>query len=248
VTNFDFLKPGSPHAPADVEVRPPRYRTWGWSVEVTPWYAYLGKNSSRHNETEYSLACLTDDDLYIRTGYKNATDRTRAIAELNAFEPPAVLKSNYKRYPLASIYRLRYSDSVGALDIVNFDDRSEQIVDETTKQTGMIFESLRQRLAPNAPIDTEDMRGWRNLKAPLASLSGTSLFAGSLIYLALTYDPGRPRRGRGQLVHDAIGWLVESLGLTGVIGLAVAAILVSFAFVVYRIMYPLQMQSVILKR
>lgn len=244
MTNFDFLNPGHPGAPADIEVRPPRYRTWGWSIEMTPWYSDLGKHSHRtKKEVEYTLACLTDDALYVRTGYKNLSDRTKAIAELNAFEPSAVLKPTYNRFPLSAVHRLRYSESLGLLELVHFDGRGEEIIDEGSKQTGLIFESLRQCLAPNVAIATEDMRGWRNLKAPLAMLGTTLVITGSLIYHAFSYEHEQPRNDRNLLVH-AIDRFVEKLGPTPIVVLAVGTIVAAVAFLIYRHVHPQQIQSV----
>lgn len=245
--NFDFLKPGSPEAPADMEVRPPRYRTWGWSIETTPWYGRLGRRSN-DKKIEYALACLAEDALYIRTGYKNLNDRTRAISELEAFEPSAVLTSNCRRYPLSAVCRLRYSDTSGTLDLVYFDGRGEQIVHEASQQARDIFEALRRRLAPNVAIEREPVRGWTNLKEPVNTLGQTIMLAISLISVALIYDKNAPRRGGNDAVADAIEGFMDQFGPTPIVATAVVAVLVAVGSVIWRYRHPLQLHTVTVKQ
>lgn len=243
--NFDFLDPGHPDAPAGMEVRPHRYRTWGWSIEA-PFiqddlieHQVVG-NLIEHkvvgNEIrlEYILACLGDDALYIRAGYENLSDRARDISQLNSNEPSAVLKSKCQRYPLSAIHRLRYVDSSGHLELIDIDGSMQPIVDVRSTQTRLIFESLRQRLAPNAAVETEVIRNRKSLQIAVAVLITTLIVAGVLIYRALFIN--RPY----DVIEAAVPVMVIGLG-----AVAISAVAIS---VIARYLNPLQIQSVTVRR
>jgi hypothetical protein len=245
--NFDFLNAddsGKSAQPRAVEVQTHRYQTWGWSVEAKKWYeSRRGGAFNTEVSREYSLACLTDDAFYVRNKYKSMRDRSADISELSAFAPEAVFKKDFHRIPLSSIYRLCYSDHSGTLDLIAFDERSEQITDLETKQTKLIFETLHKRLAESAPIESVDVHWWTNLAVPLAMFTPILLIACTFLVTALASDEERSKLKPS----DFRIMFLESFGTGTMIALCVAALLAGLGFIVYRHLKPLQAQSVVVK-
>lgn len=231
--NFDFLNSdgsGQSQSPYQVGGRESRYPIWLWSIDLSP--------------REYYLACLTDHALYVGPDYKSVGERLVDITGLNERQPEAVFKKSFTCIPLHMIRRLRFDDYYAWLDVVRIDGSIETIRDFETRQTKSMFDTLRRRLAPGAPIEKEPIRNERDV-VRLAAVCLPIVFI-ALLFLSTALGSEEARRELKQT--DFRVALVNAIGAATTIVLSVAAILAGAGFAVYKYRNPRKARSITVRR
>lgn len=223
--NFDFLNAGgsgNPGQPRPFNAQPPRYPIWNWTVNLS------------ESIRIYRTVCLTDNALFVKPEDERPSTPATDLSRLAYEHPDVVFQRDYIRIPLDSIQRLRFHVKYAWLDVVRVDGSVETIRDFETRKTELIFDALRKRLAPGAPIVNEPVRVEREIVMAVAFFLPVALGAGLLMSASLASAEGRAQMGR---THFGV-MLVESLGAPTTTLLCVATILAGLAFIAYKVFYP----------
>lgn len=225
MSNFDFLNAddsGRPGRPQPFNAGPSRYPIWKWTVHLS--------ESIRIDRT----VCLTDTALFVNPEDERPSKPPTDLSRLAYEHSDAVFQRDFDRIPLDAIQRLRFHTKYAWLDVVRVDGSVETIRDFDTRKTEQIFDTLRKRLAPGAPIVDEPVRVEREIFMAIAFFLPVALSAGLLMSASLASAEGRAQMGRS---HFGV-MMVESLGATTTTLLCVATILAGLAFIAYKVFCP----------
>jgi hypothetical protein len=161
--------------------------------------------------------------------------------------PDEALGEKAKRIGLRDIRRVRYVARDGEVHVHYTDEgksRRLAIGDEDETPHRAIFEALCERVAPGVTPYPSKLGGWEAAKKPLVALGITVAVAAALVGLYLAFEgmDEPPSSLKGKILY----WVVDFLGLPGILGIGglVAAGLV--AWLVRRVGNPPEFEEVAL--
>jgi len=173
---------------------------------------------------------------------RRLSDRIEAIGALKTKDPAEALGSDAKHFPFERIYCLRYCKEFGSLDVIGPDDLFDTVADRVTRVTKEIFAVLHEQLAPQAAIETESVRGWRNHREPLGCLAAVVVFT---IFTTRFWVPGpKQSPAAGQWYATALQWLYDLIGETTVNVFAIVMLALAGIIVFGRWADPLKFQTI----
>ena len=191
----------------------------------------------------YHVGCLTETELYIRTAFTKQKSWKALLEKLYSGMPPeeSFNKKTAQVIPLAEITELRCGRKACVLDIYQRDKKHPfSLETDNDAMYCTIFEAVRKQIAPMAQPQDGHLSAGSSSEGPIVGIVFSCIIGAVLIPIVLFTSAGDGEAIAGKGFIEGIKERpLAVLGLPGAIGITVALLAGSIAWLMHRRKNPL---------